>query len=127
MQKNHKHLIINATVRNPIKCEDACKSWLTSLVRVIDMQVLILPVAKYCDTKGNEGVTGAIVIETSHASIHVWSSVEEPYVRMDVYSCKDFDPKNVIKHLSDAMDIIDFDYVIIDRNKTKLQVLTCQK
>ena len=72
MEKNHKHMILNATVRNPIVSEESCRNWLKKLVEIIDMKILIEPVAKYCDTCGNEGVTGTVVIETSHSSIRNW-------------------------------------------------------
>ena len=119
----HKHLIVNAIVKNPIKDESTCVEWLKSLVNVVDMKVLIDPIAKYCDTPGNEGVTGAVVIETSHASIHIWHNVPEPYLRMDVYSCKDFNPSDVLKHLDDAMFIVESDHILIDRNNTKLSII----
>ena len=116
-------MILNATVRNPIISADMCVKWLTKLVDIIDMQILIDPVARYCDTEGNEGVTGTVVIETSHASIHVWHKEENPYIRMDVYSCKDFNPSDVLKHLDDAMFIVESDHILIDRNNTKLSII----
>jgi S-adenosylmethionine/arginine decarboxylase-like enzyme len=115
-QKNHKHLVLNATVTNPLADETACKQWLEKLVELIDMKILIPPVAKYCETCGNEGVTGTVVIETSHASIHVWSKEEVPYIKMDVYSCKDFDPDAVVQYVRDTMGEIKGAYVVLDRN-----------
>ena len=116
MEKNHKHMILNATVRNPIVSEESCRNWLKKLVEIIDMKILIEPVAKYCDTCGNEGVTGTVVIETSHSSIHVWHKEEEPYIKMDVYSCKDFCPDAVVDFVKETMDIVHGGYMIIDRN-----------
>ena len=91
MEKNHKHLILNAKVTNPINCDKECEGWLTNLVKLIDMEILVPPMVKYCDIEGNEGVTGVVVITTSHISIHIWPQQPQPYIRMDVYSCKDFD------------------------------------
>ena len=116
MTKNHKHLVLNATVRKPITSESECKKWLEKLVEIIDMNILIPPVAKYCDTPGNEGVTGTVVIETSHSSIHIWHKEEVPYVKMDVYSCKDFEVSKVIDYLRETMDAAIGGYMIIDRN-----------
>ncbi len=117
MEKNHKHMILNASVRHPLTDEEGCKKWLGKLVEIIDMKILIPPVAKYCDTCGNEGVTGTVVIETSHSSIHVWHQEEVPYIKMDVYSCKDFDPIDVVNFVKDTMDVINGGYTIIDRNQ----------
>jgi len=123
MPELHKHLVINATVKNPIKDEKICEQWFRTLVDMIDMKVLIEPKATYCNTFGNEGITGTVVIETSHASIHIWSSVEVPYIRMDVYSCKDFEAEKVIAFVDETMGIIDCDHILIDRNDTKLKLI----
>jgi len=116
MEKNHKHMVLNATVRNPIVSADMCVKWLKQLVNIIDMQILIDPVARYCDTEGNEGVTGTVVIETSHASIHVWHKEENPYIRMDVYSCKDFSAEKILNFVRETMDLVHAGYFLIDRN-----------
>ncbi len=116
MIKNHKHMVLNASVRRPIIDENGCKNWLEKLVEIIDMKILIPPVAKYCDTFGNEGVTGTVVIETSHSSIHIWHKEQIPYIKMDVYSCKNFNPQDVIDFVNETMDLISGGYTIIDRN-----------
>lgn len=125
MKKNHKHLVLNASVRHPITDEEVCKNWLEKLVEIIDMKILIPPVAKFCDTEKNEGVTGTVVIETSHASIHVWHKEEEPYIRMDVYSCKDFPVDSVVEFVKSTMDIIHGGFVLIDRNDSSPSVQQC--
>lgn len=45
------------------------------------------------------GVTGVCVLSTSHCSIHTWPL--RPFFVMDVYSCRDFDPRRVEAHLAD--------------------------
>lgn len=117
MNKNHKHLILNAVVKNPINDEDTCKKWLTDLVKVVDMDILVPAVAKYCDIPGNEGVTGTIVITTSHMSIHIWPQEPNPYIRMDVYSCKDFFVQDVINFVDETMGIVEEGHLVVDRNK----------
>lgn len=116
MNKNHKHLILNAVVRNPINDEETCKNWLTDLVKVVDMEILVPASAKYCDIPGNEGVTGTIVITTSHMSIHIWPQQPNPYIRMDVYSCKDFFVQDVINFVDETMGIVEEGHMVIDRN-----------
>ena len=80
------------------------------------MKILIPPVAKYCETVGNEGTTGTVVIETSHSSIHIWHKEPVPYIKMDVYSCKDFEPNDVVDFVNETMDVVSGGYMIIDRN-----------
>jgi S-adenosylmethionine decarboxylase len=122
MEKNHKHLILNAKVTNPINCDKECEGWLTNLVKLIDMEILVPPMVKYCDIEGNEGVTGVVVITTSHISIHIWPQQPQPYIRMDVYSCKDFDPKSVINYVHETMEIVEEEHMVIDRN-AKMQLI----
>ena len=43
------------------------------------------------------GVTGVCVLSTSHCTIHTWPL--RPFFVMDVYSCRDFDPRTVEKQL----------------------------
>lgn len=46
------------------------------------------------------GVTGVIVLSTSHCSIHTWPA--RPFFVLDVYSCRDFEPEVVELALNDA-------------------------
>jgi len=85
----HHHLIYQAKVgRNDLKedAEGTLKNFLYSLVKEIDMQVLIIPVLKY---SYNLAWTGIIGIVTSHISFHYWTV--DQYVQLDIYSCKSFD------------------------------------
>lgn len=47
------------------------------------------------------GVTGVCVLSTSHCSIHTWPL--RPFFVMDVYSCRDFDPRAVETHLAETL------------------------
>ena len=51
------------------------------------------------------GVTGVCVLSTSHCAIHTWPL--RPFFVMDVYSCRDFDPKHVEKHLAERLGAFD--------------------
>ena len=86
----HKHLIIRAEVNDPIKSEKECKKWLRNLIKVIEMKIIKGPYASYVSKEGNRGITGVVMIETSHAAIHVWDEVNPALVQFDVYSCADF-------------------------------------
>jgi S-adenosylmethionine/arginine decarboxylase-like enzyme len=120
MDKNHKHFILNSIVKNPINDEESCKKWLTDLVKVVNMDILVPAMAKYCDIPGNEGVTGTIIITTSHMSVHIWPLAEKPYIRMDVYSCKDFDAEAVLNYVNETMGVAGGSYVVLNRNNELL-------
>ena len=51
------------------------------------------------------GVTGICVLSTSHCSIHTWPL--RPFFVMDVYSCRDFEPADVERHLMKALGAYD--------------------
>lgn len=112
---DHKHLIVNAFISKPPMSADEGKEWLHQLVELVDMQILLEANAIYCEDLGNEGVTGVVGLTTSHASFHAWHQVDEPYIRMDLYSCKDFSSFDVINHL-DKFGIKACDYALFDRN-----------
>ena len=68
----HKHMIIRAEVNRPLVTEKQVRRWLRSLVKKIDMNIIKGPYAAYVSKEGNRGVTGVVMIETSHIAIHIW-------------------------------------------------------
>lgn len=111
----HQHLLVKAYVHDvPFQVEDL-EDWLTRLVNAINMKVVIPARAVYVDTPGNEGLTGQVGLETSHAAIHIWDSLEPAMLQMDVYSCKDFNTEKVIEMLNE-WDLIAYETMTIDRN-----------
>lgn len=95
----HKHLIIRAEVENPLTDPELCKNWLKELVAKLDMKVLVGPFAAYCDKTGNKGVTGVVIIETSHMAIHIWDEDSPSVVQFDVYTCGEMTESIVFDHL----------------------------
>lgn len=121
---NHKHLLVKVEVANPIKSEETLKQWFIELVSKVNMKMVCGPTVKYVPSEGKEGLTGSINIETSHASIHIWDSTTPPYLQFDLYSCSDFDPKDVFKHIDDYMKITNKGYfILIDRNDEVMRII----
>lgn len=87
----HKHLIVRAEINNAPKDPDWVKEWLTSLVDKINMKICSGPHTAYVDIPGNSGVTGVVVIETSHIAVHVWDEPDPALFQLDVYTCGPFD------------------------------------
>mgnify|MGYP003681527647 FL=1 len=79
------------------------------------MKKLIAPKAKYCDMKGNRGVTCICAIETSHIVFHSWDEETPGKLQLDVYSCALFSIHTVFDRLREfgAMNIL---YKFYDRN-----------
>ena len=116
----HKHLIIRANVNNPIDNPTLTEIWLQDLVDKIDMKLLDCmshnPVSGYCEEPGLKGITGVILIETSHIVIHIWDEAKPALVQLDVYSCADFNMYAVIEHM-DSMEPVSLSYKFLDREE----------
>ena len=80
------------------------------------MKIIKGPYASYVTKEGNRGLTGVVMIETSHISIHIWDEISPALVQCDVYSCADFQRGEVIVHLG-MMHPKKIEYMMIDRTK----------
>ena len=112
---DHRHMVGTVFVSRPPLTAEEGEQWLRDLVEKIGMKILIEPQAVVCNTFGNEGVTGIVCLETSHASFHSWSSVEKPFINFDVYSCKHFDAETVLEHFAE-FGPVSHRFVVLDRN-----------
>ena len=110
----HKHILIRAEVKDPLKDEHQATQWLKTLVKDINMKILIGPIAKYLDVPGNRGLTVAAIIETSHIVMHCWDAVSPGLLQLDVYTCGPFDPKTVLDAI-EQFDVVKIDYKYLDR------------
>jgi len=116
----HKHLIIRAEVKRPITSEKEIKKWLRNVVKKIDMNIIKGPYASYVSKEGNKGVTGVVMIETSHIAMHVWDEDRPALVQCDVYSCAEFSSNEVLAEFL-SMDVVKIDHVLLDRG-SKIQI-----
>ena len=110
----HKHLIIRAEVNRPLVTEKGLKRWLRNLVKVIDMKIIKGPYASYVSKEGNRGITGIVMIETSHIAVHVWDETTPALVQCDVYSCAEFSSNEVLAEFLN-MEVTKIDHVLLDR------------
>lgn len=117
----HLHLMVRAEIEKPIKTEDYAKIWLEELVGLIDMKVAAGPISKYVDMPGNEGVTAAISVETSHIAFHIWEKRDPMILQFDLYTCGELDHLKVLDHLTESFGIIKMQWQYLDReNEFKL-------
>jgi len=110
----HKHLIIRAEVKRPPKTEKEIKQWLRKIVKKIDMNIIKGPYASYVSKEGNRGVTGVVMIETSHIAIHVWDEIDPALIQCDVYSCANFSSNEVLAEFIE-MEVTKIDHIMLDR------------
>ena len=119
----HKHLIIRAEVNHPITSEKELRKWLRNLVKKIDMKIIKGPYAAYVSKEGNRGLTGIVMIETSHISIHIWDEELPALVQCDVYSCAEFSSNEVLAEFV-SMDVVTIDKIVLDR-ADELKITHC--
>lgn len=114
-EPDHIHFIATATLYKPSFTKVQIGAWLCHLVRSVEMNILAGPFVCDCDDVGNEGITGVVVLTESHSSIHIWDKKDEPYLKMDLYSCKGFSSHTVLDCLRE-LDPLVVNYVMLDRN-----------
>ena len=78
------------------------------------MKVCRGPITAYVDMPGNEGLTGVVVIETSHIAIHIWDRVSPALVQLDVYTCGALDKDIIFKEL-EQWEPTKVEYKYLDR------------
>lgn len=109
----HHHSIVVATVLRPratITCE-GLQSFLSGLVKAIDMQQLFDPIA----INGKYGFTGIVGIVTSHIAFHYFD--EDRTLHLDVYSCKPYDLAALIDFVNEYWDIETASVLFIRRDE----------
>lgn len=121
MELDHKHLIINATVSKPPVDVSITVDWMRRLISAVGMKLVIGPFAHYCTADDNNGITATCCIETSHASLHAWEKLDPPILRVDLYSCANFDIFKVFE-LVKEFDPYELDWMLLDRNHTYISV-----
>jgi S-adenosylmethionine/arginine decarboxylase-like enzyme len=111
----HKHLLVNAKVKSPMKEESDAIAFLQDLVDKIDMKIIKGPFAAYVDKDGNKGLTAIVMIETSHIAFHIWDEVDPGLIQFDLYTCGQLELDRVISLFKKTFDVVNMDYVLFDR------------
>ncbi len=111
----HKHLLVNAKVKNPMNTEEQGVDFLNDLVKKINMKILRGPFASYVDKDGNKGLTAIVMIETSHIAFHIWDEVDPGLIQFDLYTCGQLDLDKVMSIFKKSFDVVKLDYMLFDR------------
>ena len=114
----HKHLIIRAETKKTPEDPKWLHSWLVQVVGDIGMDICQGPITAYVDVPGNKGLTGVVIIETSHIAVHIWDEVNPGLLQMDVYSCADFNPQQIFDKIEEAFEPVKLEYKFLDREKS---------
>jgi len=111
----HKHLLVNAKVINPMNTEEQGVEFLRNLVNSIDMKIIKGPFASYVAAEGNKGLTGVVMIETSHIAFHIWDEPNPGLLQFDLYTCGSLDVDKVMTILNNYFSVESLEYVQFDR------------
>ena len=118
---DHQHLLVKGKMLNPPRTVEELNDWLARLVKKVRMEVLHGPFSvRVDDVPGNEGITGVVVLATSHSSIHVWDALDTPVFHFDLYSCTQFSSDEVREHLNE-FNLVDCEWMFVDRNDFKVK------
>ena len=98
------HLLLDCYGANPkaLQDSDLIYQFLDELPAMIGMEKVEVPHVVSFDDPEKAGVTGIIMIITSHISIHTYSLKKCFF--LDVFSCKDFDPEIVIAKAKETFE-----------------------
>lgn len=116
MPHQHLHLVVNAVVEAEPDIP-ACEAWLDALPALIGMTTLAPAKCVECRDEGNEGITGTLLISTSHVAFHWWSAGSDEPGRFSfcLYSCAGFRPLAVLGHIDSFWAIRDSRAKLLDR------------
>ena len=117
----HQHCIVRCEVEKPYKDPYLTAEWLKTIIYSLGMKPLYGPIARYCWTPGNRGVTGFAIIETSHVAVHIWDEPQPALVQFDVYTCGEFDPDMIMGHLDNMMPV-KMEYKWLDRETNLTEI-----
>jgi len=119
----HKHLIIRAEVNQPPTDPIWCHDWLTGIVEKIGMKICQGPITAYVDVPGNAGLTGVVIIETSHIAMHVWDENSPSLIQLDVYTCGPFEPNIIFEELKQFSPVkVEYKYLDREHGLTEVEV-----
>jgi|TARA_R100001443_G_scaffold181_3_gene740 S-adenosylmethionine/arginine decarboxylase-like enzyme len=111
----HKHLIIRAEAIKPPVEEKLLKEWFLDFVKAINMKIFMGPYVKYCEMKGNRGITAVAIIETSHIAMHIWDEVSPALMQFDVYSCGDLNVEAICRKIENDFEIRKMEFKFLNR------------
>ena len=113
----HKHLLLNATIKTPITQSGDAIAFLEDLVASIDMKIVQGPFAQYVQAEGNRGVTAIVMIETSHIAFHIWDEKEPAEMKFDLYTCGALESAKVLQKIDQKFGLIHADWMVLDREE----------
>ena len=116
-----KHLLVEVITKNPkgLDNKNFIKGVFDKIIRAAKMTAVLPTVFYKFPKKANapkntaSGLTAFSIVQESHLSIHTWP--EDNYFAFDLFSCRDFDEKKVIRIIKKSFQIKKIHFKVIDR------------
>jgi S-adenosylmethionine decarboxylase len=81
---------------------ETLSTFLQTLSKTIDMNILFGPIVKE-GIPENPGLTGFVIIDYSHISIHTFTKTQEAFV--DIFSCKTYEQAKALQAVIDYFGV----------------------
>lgn len=92
------------------------RSFLVALAKELGVTIVngptLVSFKEATPTLPEAGISGFVVIATSHMAFHTWP--ETGYVQVDISSCKPFDPEAIRKMVIAFLNIERVEYIAVD-------------
>lgn len=113
----HKHILVRGHIYHPPTEADMkdVELWLKLFVHKIGMNIIQGPYVSYVSSEGNKGLTGVVMIETSHIAFHIWDEKNPGLIQFDLYTCSSLDVSLVLDELETFFDFEEYQYMVFDR------------
>ena len=123
-------MIMDGYVHDPsVFSKEKVENLFFELTNAVSMKMLDKPVVyevpvdpsilKKCIETGvfedEGGITGIVVISTSHMSIHCWPL--QSFFSLDVFSCKDFDADKIVSVIRESLVVTSDNTKILSRRR----------
>ena len=113
-----KHLVLNCLKGNKnVLCKNSIITFNKKLVSAIDMKPFGEPLVYHFGEDNKKGYTSVQLIETSNITGHYCDDSRDFY--LDVFSCKDYSEKIVIKLIEEIFQPEKINYSILMRDAMK--------
>lgn len=124
MNTHGKHLLVEYIGCNQATLDDMAQ--IKELMEKAALAARTRIVASVFHPFNPQGVSGVVVIEESHLSIHTWP--EHGYAAVDFYTCGSGIPEEAHKVLREGLQASKFEIVRVDRgNLESLSLMKVQK
>jgi S-adenosylmethionine/arginine decarboxylase-like enzyme len=110
--------MVRAEIAAPPTDPERVKDWLCRLIDAIGMKLAVgpaaNPIAYYCDTPGNRGLTASAIIETSNITLHTWDEASPGELQLDLFTCGHLEVDAALRFL-DEFAPKRVEHLVIDR------------